>query len=301
MRCKKYWKPLKRAAGIFVCSSLVTGALILSNGCDIINPSDPVPSYIRVDSIGIDPVPGTGTSQQKFTEVWVFLNTSLVGAYSIPATIPVIAEGQNELLLFPGIRVNGILSAADFYPFYESFTAQPTLVPGEVTTLQMRTRYRSNAVIAYNEDFESAHRLTDDLDGDPGTSVQRVMTGAFEGTGSGRIALTDSADFIQVATVPLLTSIPTNGTPVFVELHYKNTAEFSVGLVGHAPNSTPASVAILVLRPQSDWNKVYIDLVPALRASQLQGYQILITAAHDGTQEVSEILLDNLKVVHIAQ
>lgn len=269
--------------------------------CDIINPADPVPAYIRVDQITVDPVSGTGTTRQKFGEVWVFIDDNPIGAYSIPAVIPLIAEGQHEIQLFPGIRVNGILSTADFYPFFEPHTFNAELVPGEVITVDMHTRYRSNAEIAYIEDFESSHRLTDDVDDDPETFVERILTNPFEGSGSGRIVLTDSADFIQVASLPLLTELPVNGTPVYLELHYKNTVEFSVGLVGHGQAIEPARVSILVLRPQEDWNKVYVELSPALRASQLEAYQVLITAAHDTSTVQSEVYLDNLKVVHIEQ
>jgi hypothetical protein len=44
-----------------------------------------------------------------------------------------------------------------------------------------------------------------------------------------------------------------------------------------------------------------MELSPALRASQLDAYQILITAAHDTALVQSEIFLDNMKLVHIAQ
>jgi hypothetical protein len=271
------------------------------SACDIINPADPVPANIRVDQITVDPVASTGTTRQKFGEVWVFIDDNPIGAYSIPAVIPIIAEGQHEIQFFPGIRVNGILSTADLYPFFEPHTFNAQLVPGEVITVDMHTRYRSNTEIAYIEDFESSHRLTDDVDDDSETFVERILSNPFEGSGSGRIVLTDSADFIQVASLPLLTELPVNGTPVYLELHYKNTVEFSVGLVGHGQAIEPARVSILVLRPQEDWNKVYVELSPALQASQLEAYQVLITAAHDTSMVQSEVYLDNLKVVHIEQ
>ncbi|HLF62414.1 MAG TPA: hypothetical protein VI603_01615 [Saprospiraceae bacterium] len=290
-----------QAANNFICNLTLIALIAIISGCDIINPADPVPAYIQVDQITVEPVSGTGTTRQKFGEVWVYFNDNFVGAYSVPAVIPLIASGQVELMLFPGIRVNGIQSTADFYPFFEPYTISATLIPGETLTIDMHTRYRSNAIIAYIEDFESSHRLTDDLDDDPATFVERIADGAFEGNGSGRIVLTNDADFIQVASVPVLTDLPVNGTPVYLELHYKNNVEFSIGLVGHGQGIEPASVSILVLRPQEDWNKVYVELTPAFRASQLDGYQVLYTAAHDSALERSEIFLDNMKLVHIAQ
>ena len=269
--------------------------------CDVINPADPVPIYLQVDSITVDPNTGTGTSQQKFTEVWVYINDNPIGAYSVPAQIPLLYDGTAEIKLFPGIRVNGIRSAADFYPFFEPQIVEKEFSPGTTFVVDMHTRYRDNIVIPYIEDFESSQSLIDDVDDDAATSVERVTTGGFEGNGMGRIILNDSASFIQVASLPLLTELPVNGTPVYLEMHYKNNVEFSVGLVGHGTNIQPASVSILVLRPQENWNKVYVELSPALQVSQLQAYQILFTAAHNPDLEQSEIYLDNLKIVHLAQ
>lgn len=271
-------------------------------GCDVINPADPIAAYIRIDEVIVDPVAGTGTSRHQFRDVWIYHNTNLLGAYSLPAVIPLITgDTPAELAIFAGIRVNGILSAADHYPFFVPYEITRTLDAGEVTTLEMRSRYRSNVVVPYIEDFESTHSLTDDRDGNASTFVERILTDAYEGGGSGRIILTTAATTIQVASFPLLNTLPVNGTPVFLEMHYRNNVEFSVGLVGHAAGITPASVSILILRPQENWNKVYVNLTEALNVSQLQAYQILIGAVHDATLAQSEIYLDNLKVVHIAQ
>lgn len=284
---------------MYKLTCLLLAALLI--GCDVINPADPIPAYISIDEITVDPVAGTGTTRQKFGEVWLYVNDNLQGVYSIPALIPLIGEGEVELLCFPGIRVNGIQSAADFYPFFEPFNINVSLVPEETIVLDMHTRYRSNVTIAYLEDFESSHRLTDDLDDDPETSVERITNGAFEGIGSGHIVLNDTSDFIQVASIPLLTDLPVNGTPVYLEMHYKNNVPFSVGLVGHGTGIEPATVSILVLFEQEDWNKTYVELSPALFASQLEAYQLLFTSAHDTALVQSEIFLDNLKLVHITQ
>jgi len=275
--------------------------IIGMSACDLINPSDPVPAYIRINEISVDAVSGTGTTNQQFEEVWVYLNGSLAGTYSVPALIPLISPGPADLLIFPGIRVNGVRSVANFYPFFEPVEQTYMLTAGETQVIDMHTRYRSNVAVPFIEDFESSHKFTDDVDDDPDTYIQRITTDVYEGTGSGLITLTDDADFIQVASFPLLSDIPVNGTPVFLELHYKNNVDFSIGLIGHNQGIPPAQATILVLRPQEDWYKVYVDLSPALNASQLQAYQIVLTAIHNTALTESRVYLDNLKVVHIAQ
>jgi hypothetical protein len=281
-------------------NSLICLALCLA-GCDLINPSEPIPAFIRVDEILVDPVGGTGTTAQQFEEVWVYLDGNLRGAYSLPAVIPLLVNGPAEILMFPGIRVNGVRSHANFYPFFEPLEQNFDLVPGETQTVQVRTRYRSTTTIAYLEDFETGNSLTDEIDGDVNTIAQRVTTGAYEGSGCGLINLNADADYIQVATQPLMTNLPVNGTPVYIELHYKNNVEFAIGLIGHIQGLPPTQATILILRPQEDWYKVYVDLSPALNASQLQAYQLVFSAVHDSTLTQSQVFMDNLKVVHIDQ
>jgi hypothetical protein len=280
---------------------IVLGLSTLVAGCDVINPVDPVPAYVQVDTVTTDFVQGTGTTQQKIEDVWVYLDGSLIGAYGLPATIPLIASGPVDLLIFPGIRVNGIRATADFYPFFEPIEMSVDLTPAETVDLDFHTRYRSNARIAYLEDFDTGHSMTDDRDGDEMTSVERSTTAPFEGSASGRIALSEEAPEIRVASLPLLGDLPINGSPVYLEMHYRNTVPFSVGLVGHGPGIEPSEAPILVLTPTETWNKVYVELTPALSASQLEAYQILIISIYDDTVSESVIFLDNLKIVHIDQ
>ena len=123
----------------------------------------------------------------------------------------------------------------------------------------------------------------------------------FEGLHSAYIRLDSVNPYIEVASLPVIENLPTNNSPVFLEFNYKNNVEFGVGLVGISPNSPGGRVIILGLREKEEWNKMYLELTPSLFASDLPAYQILISAFHSSENEISEIYLDNFKVVHIDQ
>ncbi len=285
---------IRRSWQFLLCAGLLAG-------CDIINPADPVPAYLYIGNIAIEPVAGTGTNMHKVTEAWVFVDGNPLGAYDFPATVPVIGEGLATVIVRAGIRVNGVLAAADTYPFFMTWQSEINLAPLQTLDLPVQSRYLPNVVFALIEDFESAHGFTDLRGGDPAIAMTRTTGEVFEGSASGSIVLNTEMNLIQVANLPLLSSVPVNGSPVYLELHYKNNVNFSVGLVGHDPGISPAAVSILVLRPQEEWNKVYIDLTPAVRASQYAAYQILFSAVHDPVLEQSEVYLDNIKLLHFVQ
>ena len=275
--------------------------MLLAGGCDIINPADPVPAYVYMADMPLSVSPGEGSASEHITEAWFYADGDFLGAYAMPALIPVIATGPTEILVFPGVRVNGIASTPDIYPFYRRFEATIDLAPEKTDTLRPTTTYLSDLTFAINEGFETSNGWIDDLDGDPETGIEQSETDVFEGTRSGRIVLTPANPLAEVASLPLLDDLPTNSSPVYLELDYKNNTEFSIGLVGHQTGIGPTRNTLLFVRKRDDWSKIYVDLTEALFLSQLEAYQVMIRATHDPDNTESEVLLDNIKLVHFRQ
>ena len=268
-------------------------------GCEV---SGPVPAYVRVEKFDLTTTPSQGTDSEKITEGWFFADGEFLGAYTLPADIPVIADGLTTIRVNPGIKVNGIISTPDIYDFYERHVVDLDLTPGVTETISPTTQYTDFSVFAFLEDFETSNAFVDDLDGNDQTRVETVGPDeAFEGARSGYIRLTEENSLIEVASLPVLTTIPTNGSDVFLELNYKNNVEFALGLTGSAPGLPQTSAVVIVLRPQEDWNKLYLELGPTLLASRLPGYQIFITALHSPVNEESEIYFDNFKLIYVDQ
>lgn len=277
---------------------LLCAAGVCWQGCDIINPDDPVPAYVLIDDIPLSISAGQGTGSEAITEAWFYAGGDFLGAYSLPATIPVIGEGLTEIIVFPGITVNGITATPDIYPFYRRFEIEADLQPLGTTTLSPQTAYLPSTQFTIIEGFETDNIFVDDRDGNAETTVVLTAQDVFEGGRSGYIALTEDNNVIEVAALPVIDDLPTNGSPVYLELNYKNNAELGVGLVGHAQGLPATTFIVLILRKSATWNKVYIDLTDALQQSQLTGYQILLRAFHDADNTTSEIFIDNLKLVH---
>lgn len=272
--------------------------LLVLGGCEV---AGPIPAYVHIDNFELTTTAAQGTSSERITEGWFYADGEFLGAYSLPADVPVIAEGNTEILVFPGIKVNGIVSTPDIYPLYDRYEINLDLSPTITDSIEPSTQYINASDFPFIEDFETSNAFIDDLDGNPGTRVEVTESVVFEGMRSGYIRLDTANFYIEVASLPVIENLPTNNSPVFLEFDYKNNVEFGIGLVGVSPSNPGGKVIILGLREKEDWNKMYLELTPSLFASDLPAYQILISAFHDPNNEVSEIYLDNFKVVHLAQ
>jgi hypothetical protein len=274
-------------------------ALVLGlSGCEV---AGPVPAYVRIEKFDLTTSAGQGTASERITEGWFYADGEFLGAYSLPADVPVIAEGNTEIIVFPGIKVNGIISSPDIYTLYDRYDINLDLKPTQIETISPETKYIDKSRFAFIEDFETSNAFIDDLDGNPETFVGLTDSVVFEGSRSAVIRLDAENPYIEVASLPVVEGIPTNNSPAFLEFNYKNNVEFGVGLVGVDPTNPGGKVIILGLRAKDEWNKMYLELTPSLFASKLPAYQILLSAFHDSANEVSEIYLDNFKIVHIAQ
>src|ERR1051325_6642847 len=101
-------------AGRVACRSArhagrVCGFWFAVAACNIINPAETVPSYLKVDSIALHADPNTeGSSTSKFTDVWVTVDGLVQGAYEMPAKFPLLFSGKHRIQLRAGVLLNGI-------------------------------------------------------------------------------------------------------------------------------------------------------------------------------------------------
>ena len=89
--------------------------LLFVGGCDA--KEEPIPAYIHIKPFEVNTNPGSqGTSESQLKDVWLFPELEgYLGTYELPATIPLLLEGEQKIFLGPGIRTNGIDATPDEY------------------------------------------------------------------------------------------------------------------------------------------------------------------------------------------
>lgn len=291
---------------LFICNlKAIFGmglAILLFNSCNLINPAEPVPSYIRIDSVHLlinDPLK-EGSSSHKIKDVWVYVDNQPVGTYEMPAKFPVLNTGTKSVIIDPGILLNGISASRIRYPFFKPYTTTINLRSGEITDITDVTTTYYPGTKFWIEDFEGGISFVPDNGSDTGMVLLSGSSEVFEGTNSAKIYLTPSQTYFKVNsnTSEDFDFLPTNGKQVFLEMNYKNNIIFTVGLTAYDIAGTHVSNDVIALNPKEDWNKIYIELEPTImNTPNAVKFKIYFTATKASGSD-AEILLDNLKVVY---
>ncbi len=272
--------------------------LILMTGCD--GKEEAIPTYLEILPFELTTDYSLeGSASEKIVDGWLYVGGEFLGAYELPATVPVLASGSTEIILFPGIKLNGIASRPEINDFYNSFTTTVDLQEAEITTIQPTTAYRDNVVFPFIENFDGSHQIEDDEDGNQATAISLTTDQAFENA-SGYIRLTNDNPQMEAATNVRFEDLPLNNNKVYLELDYKTDIPFAIGLIGHQINVPEAKQYIFIFNPKEDWNKIYIDLSSELTASGLSEYQIVLNAIlpTNSDESLGNVYLDNMKLIH---
>ena len=268
-------------------------AITCVSSCNIINPTEGVPAYLKIDTFSFTAAPGQGSASTHITDVWAYADGSVAGIVEMPKTFPVLDSGSTQLILGAGIWDNGIAEARVTYPFYYPDTMTLNLKPTIIYPITPHFTYRSNTKFFFIEDFEAGN-LFDKIGGD--TNIVRTSNPdeVYEGTVSAAIYLDEEHSVYEGRTSS--SYVLTKGNPVYVELNYKCDQSFQVGLYGTQFGAS-AFLYKWTINPKNYWNKIYLNMGSDVQSMQADNYQILIRAVLDPERSSSNIYVDNVKLV----
>jgi hypothetical protein len=277
--------------------------------CEKSDPAENVPAYLYLTpfTLSVDAA-AQGSASHRITEAWLSVDGAFLGAYSLPATVPVLGRGETRLALSPGIRDNGIARTPEIYPFYQPFETMLELVPAQLDTLRLQTRYRPQTRFAFIEDFERGTPIFDELrQGSSENRLRPTTTDAdvFEGRFSGLIRLNQNNPTVELATVSRFREMPAAGRPVYLEVNYKSEVPVLFGIIGYLPQTPGEGFSLFDpgFLPREDWNKIYFNLTLLFQQANFSEYQIALFATiplENGrlSRDEANIWLDNIKLVH---
>ena len=79
--------------------------LVVFLGCK--DAPEQIPAYLYIKPFTVNAQ--GDASWHKVTEGWLYVNGDYLGSYTLPATVPILADGQSEVWLYPGVKKNGIM------------------------------------------------------------------------------------------------------------------------------------------------------------------------------------------------
>ena len=285
-------KNLLRVAGPLM---VAIGAFAFG-GCSVFDPAEEIPSYVRINSISlqINNSQVEGTASHKITDAWIYIDGDLIGAFEMPVSVPILAEGAHTILVLPGIKQNGLSSTRAIYPEYRGWSSTITLTRGQVVSVSPVVEYYPATNFMWICNFEPPGVNISDNYG-PWPGRMQVITGAsaFEGS-SGYVTLdSDTNEFYAQSS----TSYSFNGAyDIYLEMNYKCNQSFVVGIY----NTTNGNyVPWCDVQASTEWNKIYIRLNDAVTTQPPNGiYHVYIAMKKDDAVSNPWLALDNLKLIN---
>ncbi|MBK9637618.1 MAG: hypothetical protein IPO63_07305 [Bacteroidetes bacterium] len=271
------------------------------SGCNLINPDEAIPAYIEVRGITTTSNYTTqGSASSKITDVWVYAGGEYLGTFELPARIPILLEGKHKITFGAGIKANGISSTSEFYNLYKFHDVELDLIPGKVTVVDtFSVSYFPALQYTWYEDFEkdtSGGGISLDTTYLSLAEIYPDSVEVFEGRRSLRMQVTTAFNFIECRTVGDGFVLPV-GRDVYIEMDYKCSQPFIVGLIG-VTNNGEKQIPIIRLNPKSDWNKIYIRLGPYVNYnSDAFKFKVYFRVALPSTLTEGTVYLDNLKLI----
>jgi len=279
---------------------------LINFSCQIIDSPEKVPSFIHIDDFIFNISNNNqGTSSEKITDAWIYLNGNLEGVYELPATIPLHYEGHKNLVIYPGIKRNGISADRKKYPFYLPFDTTLRLIPDSILKIQPTTTYEEDLYF-WIEDFEDPqHKFESHSISQADLSIiEFPETSLFEGD-AGIINMDSSKFYCEIRTNELdFNQFPKNlNIPAYIEMNYANNYPFTIGIL-HKDASLPAyqKQALITMVPTYEnevtWNKTYLFIPDATSFfTSATEFDLYISVTNDNNRNDISILLDNFKVI----
>jgi len=120
--------------------------ILLCMACEKEGQEAEIPAYLYLQPFELrSQEAGQGSASEKITEAWLSVDGAFLGAYSLPALVPVLGEGTREISLQAGIRDNGIGRTPEVYPFYETFRTTRDLQTNSIDTIRPVIGYLDRA------------------------------------------------------------------------------------------------------------------------------------------------------------
>ena len=257
-----------------------------------------IPTYFQINEIGFNDNINSETSTSKISDVWFYVNDQKQGIYEMPCTFPVIGDGTNNIKIFSGIKVNGISASRDIYPFYESYDTTLNFISDSILSLVPTTKYKQNLNF-YSEDFDGLGNNFDISINSDTNFISPFPTDSVYGQLSnvGKVILQNPFLNFEATTFEI-DDFPSAGSPVYLELDYKNNSTFIIGAYVNFSQSV-IKKSIIAINPSEDWNKIYVNLTPTINESiGAQSLKVFLSMLRPESMNSAELSIDNFKIIY---
>lgn len=267
-----------------------TALTVLMSRCKAIDPKEKIPTYVHIDSFTFET-----SDLHDIRYAWVYYNNNPIGAFDLPATVPVMTSGTGEIKVLPGVPINGRSERPLAYPFYKGYTQTLNESPGQIITLHPSTRYFDSTKFMVISEFEAGITKFAKVGGTATIISVSDPALVFKGSGTGAALLNTASDStIDSTRTPFTVGL----SAAFIEFDYKTTVNVAFGMKGVLGGLVATDVEYLAgVLPNNKWSKFYLNITSFVNKYQGGDYYLFIKTNVPSGQSGGQLLIDNIKLV----
>lgn len=268
-------------------------SFVLIQSCSLLELRGDTPAYIKVNKLEFSHKEDQGPTNHNIDYVEVFFENASLGIYQVPFKLAVIpTKDISNLTILPAIQENVSSTAITSYPMMKPFVVERKFEENEVYDMNPSFSYSDGTKFFFTETFESNHVFTSDLDTFESTlELTNDMVSVGQGAGVMKVK---EGEQMRVSTLFSSKDLA-NGGKVFVEMDYKGTMLFSVGVLGNTGSDVQFEPAIF-LKKREDWKKIYLNIT--LPIIKLKKEEVRLYLEAKSTNGDGEVYLDNIKLIY---
>ncbi|MFK8038174.1 MAG: hypothetical protein AB8B74_07800 [Crocinitomicaceae bacterium] len=269
---------------------------------------DLTPSWLAIDEFTFTTNETIeGANSHDIVDAWVYINNQEAGVWEIPFRMPVLGEGSHQILIVPGIKLNGITSTRAANTFYEPYSTTVNLTKKETTTIKPSFKYKTVCNFVAKEDFEDTGIIMNPNLEEDSTKFQIISKTDYPeivkyGNNCGLLKLS-SADTIAKILTNL--NLDIYQKKMYLELDYLCTNSFAIGIINETSAGVQADQGLFagVNRTKAEkykWKRLYFPLSTQINLNPFADYfEFYFSSVLDQDQTEGHIYIDNIKIVYI--
>jgi hypothetical protein len=267
--------------------------------CDLINPEEQIPSFLRIDSFSLSTNGTTeGNPASQFTDAWVYNDEKLVGVYELPAIVPILQAGAANIRIRGGIKLNGQVGSRIPNLYTKDYQAVIELFPDSQVHVNPTLKFNNWVHFDWVEDFDAFGISLTKTDASEGDLI-RVDGAEANDNQSLKLSLNADQLLFECKKVGDPIVLPGEGVPVMIEFTYRCNNTFVFGLFSNDQTGT-IQQSIIVLNPSEEWNHIYINLTSAASSNPnyTGHFPFFGFIKDDDVAGESFVYLDNIRLLH---
>lgn len=236
-----------------------------------------------------------GSGSHKITDLFLYVNGKFQGAYPTGNLMPVITKNEPTTInIFAGIKNNGISDTRISWTFYSYITIDTLVESGTTIERPLTFKYDPNVKFAWLENFDSPTGYTIKKSAEH-SEVDFSIAPASESFEGRSLLMEIPSNLLQAELESNIAfTMPTGSPNVYLEINYKSTAPFTVGIYSDSERKDA-----VVVNPQSDWSKIYIQLAGVVNtAPVVSKNKVFFRMVNTSDHPNPKLYLDNIKLIY---